>query len=149
MSRRQSSPGRSPASPSMYPKLCDCTLRVSGKLLRAIFVFGLAPVLLPLASVAESAWKAVAAGELSETKPKSEAEAPAEGLFWTIEGDDRAFPRERIIREHIRYKVFNPQKVEGITRVSDVSFTGVENRNELSARLTLPDGRTSSSAKKH
>lgn len=103
---------------------------------------GFTLMMLPLAGLAKTAWKTVPTEELAEAKPKVDAEAPAEALVWNIEVDDREFPYERTVTEYIRYKIFDPSKVDSITRVSSVDFSESDNRNELSARLTLPNGQT-------
>ncbi|MCX6951662.1 MAG: hypothetical protein NTV51_05700 [Verrucomicrobia bacterium] len=101
----------------------------------------LAMALVPGAEAAKPTWKPVGAEELAEAKPRLEPEAVAEVIFWNIDVDDRGFPRERIVTEYIRYKIFDPAKVDNITRISSVTYTGSDDRTETFARLALPDGR--------
>ncbi len=96
----------------------------------------------PLRAASKPNWPPLAPAELAETAPKLEPEAPAEALLVTIEVDDTDFPQERRITEYIRYKIFAPDKVEHITRISGIDSTGSTDRVELRARLTLSDGRT-------
>jgi hypothetical protein len=91
---------------------------------------------------AKPTWKPVTPEELAETEPKIEKEAPAEAVFVQHEVDDRDFPRERVITEYIRYKIYVPDRVENITRISGIDSTAAQSRTELRARLVLPDGRT-------
>lgn len=96
----------------------------------------------PALHAAKAGWKTVSADELAEAKPRLEAEAAAEVLAWTIDVDDRSFPQERTVVEYIRYKIFDPQRVEHLTRISNISFSLSPHRTDILARLTLPDGRT-------
>ncbi len=50
------------------------------------------------------------------------------------------FPLERTITEYLRYKIFSPDKAEGITRMSGIDRNVSQNKIDLRARLTLPDG---------
>jgi hypothetical protein len=91
----------------------------------------------------KTTWRPVTPVELAETVPQIEPDAPAEVMFWTIEIDDRDFPASRRTTEYIRYKIFAPDKVASITRISQLAAAegGVDmNRLELQARLTLPNG---------
>lgn len=94
------------------------------------------------AFAAKAPWKPVTPEELAQAEPLLEKEAPAEALVHQLEIDDTAFPTERRFTQYIRYKIFAPEKAEHITRVSGIDSTASENRVELRARLTLPDGRT-------
>lgn len=91
---------------------------------------------------AKDAWKPVSPEELAETKPKIEPEAPAEILERTVTIDDRSFPTERVTKEYIRYKIYDPRKVDEITRVSRIIDNFGLERTELNARLTLPGGKS-------
>lgn len=91
---------------------------------------------------AKPAWKPITPEELAETSPRLEADAPAEILIWNVEVDDRNFPQERKTTEYIRYKIFAPDKVDAITRISGIEVTGSSERWGLHARLVLPDGTT-------
>ena len=86
------------------------------------------------------AWQPVSPAELAETAPKLEPEAAAEALLVSIEVDDSAFPLERTVTEYLRYKIFAPDKAEQITRISGIDSTVSQNKVDLRARLTLPDG---------
>lgn len=90
---------------------------------------------------AKDAWKPVSPEELAEAKPTIEAEAAAEILERTISVDDRGFPHERVTLEYIRYKIYDPQKVDAITRVSHIVDNFGLERTEINARLTLPGGK--------
>ncbi|MEO6246160.1 MAG: hypothetical protein ABIQ12_12070 [Opitutaceae bacterium] len=114
----------------------SCAFSTAALSLTAFLVSGFA---LRGASKASS-WQPIAAAELAETAPKLEPEAPAEALFVNIEIDDNAFPFERTTTEYIRYKIFRPDKVEHITRISGIDNGSSDNKIELRARLTLPDG---------
>lgn len=87
-------------------------------------------------------WKPVTPQELAESAPLLEKEVPAEALFNLIEIDDRGFPAERRMTQYVRYKIFAPDKVEHITRISATDGASATDRIDLRARLTLPDGRT-------
>lgn len=90
---------------------------------------------------AKSPWQPIPAEELAQAEPLLEKEAPAEALVHRIEIDDTEFPLERRSTQYLRYKIFAPEKVEHITRISGIDSTMTDNRVELRARLTLPDGR--------
>lgn len=90
---------------------------------------------------AKVAWKPVTPEELAEKAPQIEKEAPAEILSWTIEVDDRRFPEQRSTTEYIRYKIFAPDKVDAITRISNLADSSSSDRMEINARLVLPDGK--------
>ena len=85
-------------------------------------------------------WQPVSPAELAETAPKLEPEAAAEALVVSLEVDDSAFPQERTITEYVRYKIFAPDKAEHITRISGIDRNVSQNKVDLRARLTLPDG---------
>jgi len=97
-----------------------------------------------LAAAAPKAnWKPVTPAELSETAPQIEPDAPAEVLFWSIDSDDREFPAERNTVEYIRYKIYAPDRVESLTRISQLASSegGLDLKTvDLRARLTLPNG---------
>lgn len=93
------------------------------------------------AAFGKTAWKPVAPEELAEKSPRIEAEAPAEILFWTIDVDDRDFPFSRKRSDYIRYKIYAPDKVEAITRISTIDEATTLDRMDVSARLVLPDGK--------
>jgi len=97
-----------------------------------------------LAAAPKPDWLPVSAAELAETKPVIEPDAPAEVLFRKVEVDDRDYPQERDTREYIRFKIYQPEHIEAITRLalteySDNSGFGVERRVKLAGRLTLPN----------
>ena len=114
-------------------------------------VAALSVVLLSLQNAGRAApkeeWQPIAAEELAETAPQLLPDAAAEILFLKVEVDDGNFPEERVRREYLRAKIYKPEHIESLTRisgleVSDDSYFGVENKVKLSARLTLPDGTT-------
>lgn len=90
---------------------------------------------------AKPSWQPVPPEELAEKAPLLEPEAPAEALLIQVEVDDSDFPRERRITEYIRYKIFRPDKVESITRISGFETNLSDNQTELRARLLQQDGR--------
>lgn len=107
----------------------------------AVFAF-----LLFLGDASAAAWKdewePVTKDELTEEAPKIQPDAAAEVLFMKQDVDDSAFPDVRIRRDYIRAKIYKPEQIEWLTRVSGREIYD-ENRNvkvTLSARLTLPDG---------
>lgn len=85
-------------------------------------------------------WAPVSAEELSNLKPQVEPEAPAEIVLWNIEVDDRNYPQDRKTTEYIRYKIFSPEKVDQITRISDIDEADSDNMFDLHARLISPSG---------
>jgi hypothetical protein len=101
----------------------------------------LAAVSLPAATKFE--WRAVNAAELAAVSPEIEPDAPAEVVFWELSVDDRDYPETRRIHEYVRFKIFAPDQVERLTRISQRSAmaSGFERDAELRARLILPDGR--------
>ena len=97
-----------------------------------------------LAAAPRQEWLPVSAAELAETAPQLEPDAPAEVLFRQVEVDDREFPQERVTREYIRFKIYQPEHIEAITRLavteySDDSLFGMERRVKIAGRLTLPN----------
>jgi hypothetical protein len=97
-----------------------------------------------LAAAPRQEWLPVSAEELAETKPQLEPDAPAEVLFRKVEVDDRDYPLERVTQEYIRFKIYQPEHIEAITRLalteySDNSWFGAERRVKLAGRLTLPN----------
>lgn len=101
----------------------------------------LALAAVPLHAASKVNWLPIDPAALAETAPVLEPEAPAEALLVKIDIDDTNFPQERKIVEYTRYKIFAPDKVESITRISGIDATGSQNRIELRARLVLPGGR--------
>jgi len=90
-------------------------------------------------------WLPVTAEERGTAAPHLEPDAPAEVLFRKVEIDDRDFPEERVMREYVRYKVFQPEQIDSITRLavheySDSSLLREKPEVKLQGRLTLPDG---------
>lgn len=107
-----------------------------------LWAAALAWAAVPLHAASKVNWPPIDAAALAETAPMLEPEAPAEALLVKIDIDDSNFPQERKIVEYIRYKIFAPDKVESITRISSVDNSASQNRIELRARLVLPDGKT-------
>lgn len=92
-------------------------------------------------------WLPISPQELAETAPQLVPDAPAEILFSNLEIEDKDFPQERIRREYVRAKIYKPEHIEALTRISghevtDDSLFGLETKVKLQARLTLPDGTT-------
>ncbi|HEY1107061.1 MAG TPA: DUF3857 domain-containing protein [Opitutaceae bacterium] len=79
--------------------------------------------------------------ELTETEPRIEASAPAEALFLEVQIDDRGLPYTRKTTKYVRYKIYDPEKAESVTRLTDVEFEGLGDRVEIHGRLLTPDGR--------
>ena len=94
----------------------------------------------PWLRAAKPAWKPVPAEQLAGERSTLEPDAPAEVIFWSIDVNDRGFPRERVVTQYIRFKIFDPEKTDAITRVSNLEVTGSQDRTELHARLVLPNG---------
>jgi hypothetical protein len=90
---------------------------------------------------AKSDWLPVTPEELSQAKPSLEADAPAEIVFWTVEVDDRQLPHERTTTEYIRYKIFDPEKSDDVTRITDVQMDKSSRQTQMRARLILPNGK--------
>jgi hypothetical protein len=91
-------------------------------------------------AASKSNWPAVTPEELAETKPKIEPEAAVEALLMTWEVDDRNFPIERRVTLYQRFKIYDPEKAEAITRMSEADYSGDDDRGTFQARLTLPNG---------
>ncbi len=92
-----------------------------------------------LSAASKPVWPPVTPEELAETKSKIEPEAPAEALIFNIEVDDRGFPQERQTTVYFRFKIYQPEKAEEITRMSDTDILD-EGKMTIRARLTLPSG---------
>ena len=122
------------------PFVCAALLRRVASVAFAFAFAAASPSL--LAASAKSVWRTVSPEELAEKTPQLEPEAPAEAVLYVIEVDDSSFPQERTVTEYLRYKIFAPDKVENITRLSGVDSAAAQNRVELAARLTLPSGAT-------
>lgn len=102
-------------------------------------------LLRPLGLSAKDDWPAITPEELAETAPKLLPDAAAEILDYKVTMDDSDFPGERLRREYLRAKIYKPEHIEGLTRISgretfDDSYTGSDSTVKLRARLTLPDG---------
>ena len=88
-------------------------------------------------------WDPISPAELSGSAEPLDPDAPAEAIFRKITIDDSNYPPERKIREYVRYRIFDPEKATGITRISQMVGTvnGQSQGNpEIHARLTLRDG---------
>ena len=88
-------------------------------------------------------WRAVAPTELSGRPATAASDLAAEVLFWNIRVDDSDYPNERVTREYIRYKIYDPEKSVNLTRISELTATseGTEMGSvTFLARLVLPDG---------
>ena len=122
----------------------------STKLLkRAAALVGVVVLLLQALTraAAKDDWLPIEPNELAETTPRLLADAAGEILFLKVEIDDSDFPTERVRREYIRAKIYKPEHIEELTRisgreVSDDSYLATETKVKLSAKLTLPDGTT-------
>lgn len=90
---------------------------------------------------AKPTWKAVTPEELSETEPKISASAPAEAIFLEVHVDDRALSSARKTTRYVRYKIYDPEKAESVTRLTDVQVEGLGESVEIYGRLLTPDGR--------
>ncbi|MES2696585.1 MAG: hypothetical protein V4773_24160 [Verrucomicrobiota bacterium] len=109
--------------------------------LLALYISFLFALTAPLAWSAKPTWTPVAPAELAETAPKLEPAAAAEVIFLRIDVDDRNYPYDRTTTTYVRYKIFDPEKSDKITRVTKVDYEGSDERMELHARLISPDGR--------
>jgi hypothetical protein len=116
--------------------------RLLARLPRGSSVLLIVTAALPLIAYgAKPVWQPIPPEVLTETAPRMDANAPAEILLLKIDVDDRRFPHERTTTTHLRYKIYDPQKAEEITRVSGIEFEGSDDRMEIHARLVSPDGR--------
>jgi hypothetical protein len=100
--------------------------------------------LLPLAALA-APWDPVSPADLQATSRSTlDPEAPAEAIFRRVDVDDSGFPGDRTVTAYSRYRIFDPEKATGLTRIAEqsISVFGEQNRGavEMRARLTLPDG---------
>lgn len=102
---------------------------------------------LPLLAFTLSAapWAPLAPADLAPNAAKLDPAAPAEALFRRIEVDDRSFPESRVVTAYNRYRIFDPERVTNLTRLSyqSVEFNGSSNGEaEFRVRLTDPSGTT-------
>lgn len=126
------------------------TLAVSGRHRRFPLLFALLfLVLAGTTRAAKPVWEPLPPDLLVETEPKVEATAPAEVVLFRVEIDDREFPRARRTTTYLRYKIFEPDKTDEITRVTDVAISGTDDQTEIYARLIAPDGKIQEFGKSH
>jgi hypothetical protein len=92
------------------------------------------------AYAAKFTWPVLSPEELAETKAKVEPGSAVEAVVVNLEIDDRDFPVERYVTRYLRYKIYDAEKAEDVTRVSDTSEADGDSRTEFRARLTLPNG---------
>ena len=116
----------------------------TGSVGRAVVCLLGAGLLSRLPAAPKQEWLPVSPEELAAAAPQIEPDAPAEILFRKVEIDDRNYPQERVTREYIRYKVFEPEHIDEITRIavfeySGGTLSGQEIKVKLSGRLTLPN----------
>jgi hypothetical protein len=111
---------------------------------RGLLCLGCAALLIgtrPGILASDPKWEPVSRAELAEEKPILEPEAPAEILSYRLEINDKVAGKRDFTRA-IRFKIFDPSRATGITRISRF-WNGPSNPYyEISARLTLPDGST-------
>jgi len=98
-----------------------------------------------MAAAPKQDWLPVSPEERGASASRLEADAPAEVLFRKVEIDDNDYPRERVTREYIRFKVFQPEQIDFITRLAVLEYSGsslfgAEREVKLAGRLTLPNG---------
>lgn len=101
-------------------------------------------VLLALGSAlyaAKPTWRAVSPEELAETEPKVDPSAPAEALFLEVHVDDRSLSSARKTTRYVRYKIYDPEKAESVTRLADIQYEAFGESVEIYGRLLTPDGR--------
>lgn len=92
---------------------------------------------------AEPQWDPLSARDLSAAAARVDPAAPAEAIFRRIVVDDSRFPEERRTHVYVRYRIFDPERAVGVTRVSlpSVSFDGRQYSSvSIAARLLLPSG---------
>jgi hypothetical protein len=92
-------------------------------------------------SMAKVTWPTLAPEELTEAKPQLEPDAPAEAIEWKMQVDDSNFRDSRKTVEYVRYKIYVPEKAEEITRISGLDLTTSNDKIDIRARLTLPNGK--------
>ena len=81
----------------------------------------------------------VTPAELAEDKPKIEPEAAAEILRYRIEIDDSR-EWDRNITTQTRFKIYDPARAVGVTRLALFRSDRENDNHQIMARLTLPDG---------
>lgn len=92
---------------------------------------------------AEPQWDPWSAQDLSSPAARVDPAAPAEAIFRRIVVDDSRFPEERRTHVYVRYRIFDPERAVGVTRVSlpSVSYDGRQYTSvSIAARLLLPSG---------
>jgi hypothetical protein len=97
------------------------------------------------ARAAMEAWRPYTAAELAARASTLDPDAPAEVLDWSTQMDRSGMPFTSGFHQYIRYKVYDPDKVLDITRVTETtaSFDGTMLADmDVRARLINPDGTT-------
>jgi hypothetical protein len=84
-------------------------------------------------------WAPLNPADLAPGRPLIEAAAPAEVLSWRLDIDDSLYPDERRVVEYVRYKIFDPSRVESLTRIGEINL-GDGAGPEFRARVISPDG---------
>ncbi len=101
-------------------------------------------VLLAPASARDVSWQPVSPADRAPGGGVGAPAAPAEVLFRHIDIDDSDYPSVRRVSEYVRYKIFDPEKAAGLTRVAEFSASqgGVSGTSDIkiAARVTNPDG---------
>ncbi|HEY4301035.1 MAG TPA: hypothetical protein VGM73_09190 [Candidatus Didemnitutus sp.] len=88
-------------------------------------------------------WRTVSPAELAGTKSTLEPAAAAEATEFDINVDDSDWPRNRKEVRYIRYKIFDPEKAQGVMRLAEpvISYDGNKLISvRMAARLHQPDG---------
>ncbi len=102
-----------------------------------------------LSAAPKDDWLPIIPAELAETRSTTNPDVPAEILYRRIESDLREAPFGMARHEYLRYKIYNPEKSDAYTRISQLDFSGLlpggsatDFKVEIRAKLTLPDGTT-------
>lgn len=83
-------------------------------------------------------WKPVTQEELAMKKPKVEADADAEAIFWEVRLDDKR-DTKLTYSHYVRVKIFTERGRERFSKM-DIPFTKGKKVEHVAARVTKPDG---------
>jgi len=89
-------------------------------------------------ALADDEWRPITPEELAMTKPKVDADADAEAIFWEVKVNDRS--RSRLTLEHyVRVKIFTERGREKYSKF-DIPYTKRMKIKDIAARLIKADG---------
>ena len=106
---------------------------------RSVWLFSVCLVFLFHSAVySEEDWRPISPEELSMTKPRVEADADAEAIFWEVKVNDRS--RVRLTLEHyVRVKIFTERGREKYSKF-DIPYSKRMKIRDVAARVVKPDG---------